>query len=276
MAKRSGSPSSPLDLLTASERKLFDTSRGRALAAATRAELTKLVGQARSLRDKWRDQFRAQRRTSQRAAAARGTGGNDRSLEKSTLFGEVLARLEARLAELGEAATRVVGGGERVTKAARTKAHRSTRAATRTALAGLTTAAGGRAKTSRQAAVKAGGPAGRRAATGKAAATSAAADTAKPARAGAADAAAEGTGRKAAKTAASKKRRTGRPVTVAVEKATGKTKKRVIVADPKAQQRAGAKLKAARVHLAGLDTRLRGHTMAQGRRQQGRRDSRAR
>ena len=113
MAKRSGSPSSPLDLLTAAERKLFDTSRGRALAAATRAELTKLVGQARSLRDKWRDQFRAQRRTSQRAAAARGTGGNDRSLEKSTLFGEVLARLEARLAELGGAAARVVGGGER-------------------------------------------------------------------------------------------------------------------------------------------------------------------
>jgi len=37
---------------------------------------------------------------------------------------------------------------------------------------------------------------------------------------------------------------------------------------------AAAKLKASRVRLAGLDTRLRGHTTAQGRRRQGRRDGR--
>jgi hypothetical protein len=61
---------------------------------------------------------------------------------------------------------------------------------------------------------------------------------------------------------------------VAATKATSKHKSQVIAALPAAQVRAAAKLKASRVRLAGLDTRLRGHTTAQGRRRQGRRDGR--
>ncbi|HBB73352.1 MAG TPA: hypothetical protein DC048_02770, partial [Planctomycetaceae bacterium] len=137
MAKSTQSTSGALALLDAAERRIFDASRGTALAAATKAQLGTLVGQARALRDKWRDQFRDQRRSSQRAAAARGVGGNERSRAKSDLFADVVSRIEARLAELGtsvaKAVTSATGGGP--TKAARARMHRATRASTRAALA---------------------------------------------------------------------------------------------------------------------------------------------
>lgn len=288
MAKSTQSTSGALALLDAAERRIFDASRGTALAAATKAQLGTLVGQARALRDKWRDQFRDQRRSSQRAAAARGVGGNERSRAKSDLFADVVSRIEARLAELGtsvaKAVTSATGGGP--TKAARARMHRATRASTRAALAEFVSQTTGPASAVQKvaAAAKPGGfeKAGARKAPGKPAAAKtgavgksaakaeAAAKTEAPAKAGA-------TGKQVPTkrtVAGSKKRRTGRPATVAATKATSKHKSQVIAALPAAQVRAATKLKASRVRLAGLDTRLRGHTTAQGRRRQGRRDGR--
>lgn len=280
MAKSTQPTSGVLALLDAAERRIFDASRGSALAAATKAQLGTLVGQARALRDKWRDQFRGQRRSSQRAAAARGVDGNDRSRAKSELFADMVSRIEARLTELGasvaKAVTSATGGGP--TKAARARMHRATRASTRAALAEFVSPTTGRTLTTQKASAAGG--------TTKADG-SAKAGGRKPSGKPAAAAKAAAVGRAAAKTevateqvpkkrtvVGSKKRRTGRPATVAATKATSKHKSQVIAALPAAQVRANAKLKASRVRLAGLDTRLRGHTMAQGRRRQGRRDGR--
>ena len=282
MAKSTQPTSGLLALLDAAERRIFEASRGGALAAATKAQLGTLVGQARALRDKWRDQFRDQQRSSQRAAAARGVGGNERSRAKSDLFADVVSRIEARLAELGtsvaKAVTSATGGGP--TKAARARMHRATRASTRAALAEFVSQATGPASAVRKAAAavrgatKPGGSAkaGASKAPGKSAAAKAGAvgKAGAPAKTGAASEQVP-TKRTAA---GSKKRRTGRPATVAATKATSKHKSQVIAALPAAQVRAAAKLKASRVRLAGLDTRLRGHTTAQGRRRQGRRDGR--
>lgn len=283
MAKSTQPTSGMLALLDAAERRIFDASRGGALAAATKAQLGALVAQARALRDKWRDQFRGQRRTSQRAAGARGVGGNDRSLQKSELFADAVTRIETRLAELGSSVARAVtaaAGGAGPSKAARARSHRATRATTRAALAEFVAGTAGRAPAARPSVgkvpasgavktksggavsqVKVGVPK-KRGASGTTAASVPAADVA-----------VEKVPRTRAATT-SKKRRTGRPVTVAAEKATSKHKSQIIAALPAAQVRAGAKLKASRVRMAGLDTRLRGHTTAQGRRRQGRRDGR--
>jgi hypothetical protein len=266
MAKVKRSESGPVLLLDAAERKVVDASQGRALAAATQAQLGALIGQARALRDKWRDQFRSQRRTTQRTAAARGVGGNDRSHEKSELFADVLGRLEAQLAAIGGTVAAAVKAATKPgpTKAARTRGHRATRASTRATLAEFVTAKPGGKKVSRTAARKA-------AATAKPAVAAKKPATAAPAKAEAAAAKAP-----LAPPVASKKRLIGRPETVAAAKATGKNKSRVIAAEPATQLRAATKLKASRVRLAGLDTRMRGHAKAAGRRQQGRRDGRSR
>jgi hypothetical protein len=266
MAKVKRSGAGPVVLLDAAERKVVDASQGRALAAATQAQLGTLIAQARSLRDKWRDQFRSQRRTTQRTAAARGVGGNDRSHEKSELFADVLGRFEARLAEIGgtvAAAVKAAAKQSGPTKAARTQGHRITRASVRATLAELVTAKPGGKKVGRAAAVKAA-----RAADG------AAVKKAVPAAAVKTDVAPVKA--PVVATTASKKRLIGPPETVAAAKAGGKNKKRVLAADPAKQLRAATKLKASRVRLAGLDTRIRGNAKAAGRRQQGRRDGRTR
>jgi hypothetical protein len=89
-------------MLTAAERKVFDSSIGKEIAAKGRAELQAAIGHARTLRDKWRDLYAQQTRTTKRTPKA-GTGANDRSREKSELFAGALERLEARLAEVGTA-----------------------------------------------------------------------------------------------------------------------------------------------------------------------------
>ena len=136
MAKRAKATTT--ELLTATERRLLDSSLGKALASASPAQLGKAIEVARSFRDKWRDMFRAQRRTGQVAAGARGVGGNDRSLEKSEIFADMLARLEARLAEIGSSVPKAVASkraaSSRPTKQARTTAARAERASVRAAL----------------------------------------------------------------------------------------------------------------------------------------------
>jgi hypothetical protein len=84
------------ELCTAAELRFVESSRGRALAKATEAQLKKKIALARDLRDKWRDAFTRQRRRVKREGFST-TKGNVRSQQKSELFAEVLARFEAQL-----------------------------------------------------------------------------------------------------------------------------------------------------------------------------------
>ena len=89
-------------MLTTAERKVFDSSIGKEIATAGRAQLQAAIGHARTLRDKWRDLYAQQTRSTKRTSKA-GTVANDRSREKSELFAGALERLETRLAEVGTA-----------------------------------------------------------------------------------------------------------------------------------------------------------------------------
>ena len=138
------------ELLTVTERRLLESSLGKSLATATAAQLGKAIELARSFRDKWRDTFRAQRRTGQAAAGARGVSGNDRSEEKSEIFAGMLARLEARLAEIGSSVPKAVASkreaSTRPSKKIRTAAARTERASVKAALAEHVTASPGTRK----------------------------------------------------------------------------------------------------------------------------------
>jgi len=145
-------------MLTAAERKVFDSSLGKQIAAASREQIQAAIGQARSLRDKWRDLYAEQTRGTKRSAKA-GSGANDRSREKSELFAGALERLETRLAEVGTAvqaaakqATKAVKkavappakpaatlkAARPATKKVRTATHRATRAGVKAELARAT------------------------------------------------------------------------------------------------------------------------------------------
>jgi hypothetical protein len=255
MAKQS--TSDIVKLLNATEQRLFHSSRGTKLATATAAELGKSIELARALRDKWRDQFRSQRRVGQAATRGRGVDGNERSEQKSRLFGEVLERLQGRLAEIGTSVSKAVGSkrkaSSRPSRAARTAGHRATRASIRASLAELSTAIPGT-----RAARPAAKPAARAVAT-TAAATQASAG-----------------GGASAKTKKRGKSRRVAAVPAALDRASKKSKKTTGVFSPLTQLAAATKLKKHRLRLGGFDTRLRGHVSASGKRSQGRRDSRGR
>ncbi|MFM7076994.1 MAG: hypothetical protein ACKO3G_13140, partial [Planctomycetaceae bacterium] len=107
---RAASPIAPIrDLFTASERRLLETSFGTGLARATQADLESATRQARILRDKWRGLSAKQGRATKRVAGAASTA-NARSQEKAGAFGDAVARLERRLAELVATAGVAVGG----------------------------------------------------------------------------------------------------------------------------------------------------------------------
>jgi hypothetical protein len=269
MANRSTIDSSLMKLFTAPERSLLTASRGGDLEKATETELGRLVARARTLRDKWRDQFRMQRRTTVKTERARVTEGNERSREKAELFADAVGRFEARIAALGAKVSAAVTAGRKAAarakpgKTARAAAHRGTRAQTRKALAEFVTAEPGRRAVSRAAKVKA--------ATASADAEITAADTLSASRARG------GATTKGAKTKRSKKRLVGRAPT-AIEAVATKHKrtKKAVGLDPLAQLKAQSKLKATRFKISGRDTQTRGHMAAQTRRAQGRRDSRGR
>jgi len=84
------------ELCTAAELRFVESSRGRALAKATEAQLKEKIALARDLRDKWWDAFTRQRRQRKRERFSTARG-NVRSQQKSELFAEVLARFEAQL-----------------------------------------------------------------------------------------------------------------------------------------------------------------------------------
>lgn len=93
-------------LLTGAELALYDMGRRETLARIDRRTLIMKVRRARNLRDKYRDLYRRQRLESRdRTGAKRGTSGvaNVRTREKAELFGELLARFEARLAKIDAA-----------------------------------------------------------------------------------------------------------------------------------------------------------------------------
>lgn len=113
MARKSARPASPIapksDLFTASERRLLETSFGTGLARASHAELETAARQARILRDKWRGLSAKQGRATKRAAGAT-SAANARSREKAGAFGDAVARLERRLAEMVASSGITVGG----------------------------------------------------------------------------------------------------------------------------------------------------------------------
>lgn len=255
MAKQS--TSDLVKLLSATEQRLFHSSRGTKLAQATAAELGKSIELARALRDKWRDQFRGQRRAGQAAARGRGVEGNDRSEQKSRLFGEVLERLQGRLAEIGTSVSKAVGSkrkaSTRPSRAARKAGHRASRAGIRASLAELSTVIPG-TRAARPGTKPAGTPVEATVAAVRPAGGDGAPKKAK-------------VRRKPARVAA---------VPAATDRATKRSKKKPVGFSPLAQLAAGTNLKKHRLRLGGFDTRLRGHVSASGKRSQGRRDSRSR
>jgi hypothetical protein len=235
--------------LSAAESRLVASSRGEALANATPAELRRKIIRARALRDKWRDVYETQRRGTQRATRGRGSAANARSREKGDLFDQVLRRLEARLAKLGASP-----GGSRagrsagVSKPARARGHRQTRAQAKRALAADVADRASAAARAAQAerppmqtrrAQPSGGVARRRAG-GKKKGTTKKATTKKAT-----------TRKSASKRAASKAKRVSR---TGDRSATASTKYRLAV--------------------SGRTTRVRAHVAARGRRHQARRDRR--
>jgi hypothetical protein len=92
------------DLLTGAEKKFFDSSFGSSLAKATQAQVQSAVKQARILRNKWRDLYQEQTRSSKRGGkASAGAGaGNARTQHKHELFAGAVERFEKRLSDLKE------------------------------------------------------------------------------------------------------------------------------------------------------------------------------
>mgnify|MGYP001590823319 CR=1 FL=1 len=120
-------------LLSAAELNLFDHSRATPIKSLTPARLRAKVQRARALRDKYRDLYRRQTVATRQAPAARRSavgGDNERTQRKAELFGEVLARFEARLAllearETGSGAARArtsAGGAQPKARAAKASA----------------------------------------------------------------------------------------------------------------------------------------------------------
>jgi hypothetical protein len=85
------------ELCTAAELRFVESCRGRELARDTEAQLKEKMALARELRDKWADAFTRQRRQSKEKQGFPASSGNVRGQQKSELFAEVLARVEAQL-----------------------------------------------------------------------------------------------------------------------------------------------------------------------------------
>lgn len=239
--------------LTSAERKLLDGTLGRSLADASTKQLQATIAKARRVRDKWRDLFNRQMKSSKRTDR-RGEQTNSRSLDKAELFAAAVRRVEARLGELVDGVTAAVTGRKpagRSAKAVRTAGHRASRASVRKSLAKLTRAAAQPAQP---------------------------ASTVRPKSAQAPTAAQQG-----AEATASLAPRAAKPGTKAVpsKKARQAGKRKTVAAgsglvgyDPSKQRSAKTSATAARIKFDGLSTRRRGHTLAAGKRKQARRDGR--
>jgi hypothetical protein len=94
-------------LFTSAERRVLDSAVAKSLADAGEKQVKAVLGQARVLRDKWRDLVGAQARRTKRGGKRVGpypvtaaVSTNQRSRDKTDLLSATVARLESRLAEL--------------------------------------------------------------------------------------------------------------------------------------------------------------------------------
>ena len=122
-------------LCSGTELALVKASTRQEIGTHTAARLKQKQARARKLRDKWRDQVAAQKRTRRRPGRP-SAADNKNSAEKAELFDEVLGRFTAQL-EKAEAAGKTPGpmGRRRSTKTARSRTHRASRAEVRGELA---------------------------------------------------------------------------------------------------------------------------------------------
>lgn len=225
-------------LFTTAERKILDSSTGKALTAASERQVKDLLQQCRTLRDKWRDlvgaQARSVKRGSSRVTASKVTAAtptNERSRQKHMLFKDVVTHIATHLAG--------------ITGQSRAKAAPATKPAAKQAAAKKTsTVSASAASASRSSAAK----------------TSSDNRTEGNARTAATGSTARVVSRKARQAGAIK----------ALESSALSG-----LRTTKSQQRkASAALKAERLKLKGVTTRRAGHTKAQGGRSQARRDGR--
>jgi hypothetical protein len=133
-------------LCTASELTLVKASTRNEIGRFSVVQIRQKVDRARKLRDKWRDQSRSQRRAAQSAQRSRQTGANARSAEKAELFGEVLARFEAKLGSLKAEGQKSRPAPKRLPTRARSATHRADRADIRAELKEERSAMGDRKK----------------------------------------------------------------------------------------------------------------------------------
>src|SRR5262245_57446009 len=87
-------------LCNANEISLIRASSPNEIGKLTPAQLKQKITRTRTLRDKWTDQSRSQRRATQSAQRSRQTDANARSAEKAKLFTAALAQFETQLTKL--------------------------------------------------------------------------------------------------------------------------------------------------------------------------------
>ncbi len=107
------------DLLTGAEKKFFDSSFGASLAKATQAQVQSAIKQARILRNKWRDLYQEQTRSSKRGGKPAAGAGNARTQHKHELFAGAVERFEKRLSDLREYVAEAVSAPKAAAKPAK-------------------------------------------------------------------------------------------------------------------------------------------------------------
>jgi hypothetical protein len=264
-------------LCSPSELQVVKAASKKALVSHSAAALKKHVARARKLSDKWRDLAARQRREAQKAQGSRGTDKAARSQEKADLFGEVLTRLEAQQARQpggsAKPAAQGTSGSGGPNKSARTQEHRSTRAQVRRKL-GARPAKRNAPAAKPSADADAPVSTAKKAVKKKTAKKTASRKAAQSAATGPKTATA-GRGKKTAKKKTVKTTAKKRSAAAAVPAPS--TAKRKTASSPLgggSQKAAEAAAKRKRVKASGLDTRIRGHVSARGKRAQGRRDAR--
>jgi hypothetical protein len=110
------------ELLTAAEKKVFDSSFGAALSKATHAQVQAAAKHTRILRDKWRDLYESQTRAAKKAGRGAVASVNARTQDKHDLLAAAVLRFEKRLGELKTAVESAVAKAKPAAKAAIAKA----------------------------------------------------------------------------------------------------------------------------------------------------------
>ena len=236
-------------LCTVTELRLINSSHGPALEKLDQTGLKKKIILAREQRDKWKDLFTRQRREVQKKEAARVNDKNERTLEKSNLFANALARFEEQLKKLAAnpstAASVKKSAPATPSKAQRVRTQRVVRARTKEQLKDLLPASPKKAVVAK--AVTSPVPA----APAKKLEAKATKATALP--------------KKAVVPKKAVKKPVGAPSTLVKPKgpksAAAPTKSASVAA------------KQTRIKMSGKDTRVKGHTSASGKRNQARRDT---